>query len=140
MLVRRLRAARRDVVDVDVEGARRSRVQREALDAALLESLAQGDLLAGRLARIAVASGLQPAVELAVVEQQHAGPSADTVMALPVRWPSPIARSNGRSWRLTNATIWSRSPDSSASAGASSSSERTRAVRGSSRRRQTPRF
>ena len=39
---------------------------------ALLERLAQRDLLAGRLARVAVAARLQPAVELAVVEQQHA--------------------------------------------------------------------
>ena len=133
MLVRRLRAARRDVVDVHVEGARRSRVQREALDPALLERLAQGHLLAGRLARIAVAARLQPAIELAVVEQEHlpsvgrdrdraAGqvPLADRAVE------RPLVASH-------EATIWSRSPASSASAGASSSSERTRAVRGSSR-------
>ena len=36
-------------------------------------------------------------------------PSAETVIALPVRWPSAIARSKGRSWRRTKARIRSRS-------------------------------
>jgi hypothetical protein len=68
VLVRRLVPARRDVVDVHVERPRRALVQGEARDAGLLQRLAQRDLLARGFARIAVAAGLQPAVELAVVE------------------------------------------------------------------------
>ena len=70
--MRRLVAARGDVVHVDVERPRRRRVQLEPVDAAFLESFAQRDLLAGGLARVAVAPGLDPQAELAVVEQQHA--------------------------------------------------------------------
>ena len=72
VLVRGLAAARGDVVHVHVERARRPRVEGEAEDAALLERLAQRHLLSRRLAGIAVASRLQPAVELAVVEEEHA--------------------------------------------------------------------
>ena len=65
--------ARRDVVHVHVERVLCRRVQRESADAAFLEGLAQRDLLSRRLAGVAVAARLQPAVELAVVQEQDAG-------------------------------------------------------------------
>ncbi len=72
VLVSGLAPARRDVVHVQVQRARRRGVEREAADAALLECLAQRHLLSRRLPGVAVAARLQPAVELAVVEQEHA--------------------------------------------------------------------
>jgi hypothetical protein len=72
VLVCGLAAARRDVVHVHIERAWCGRVEREPGDPGLLESLAQGHLLAGRLAVVGVAPRLEPAVELAVVQQQDA--------------------------------------------------------------------
>ena len=65
-------AAGRDVVHVHVEGTGRSGVQGEPGQARLLVRLAQSHLLAARLSGVAVAPRLQPTVELAVVQEQHA--------------------------------------------------------------------
>jgi hypothetical protein len=46
-------------------------VEPQAADPRLLEGLAQGHLLPRGLSGLGVAAGLQPAVELAVVEEQH---------------------------------------------------------------------
>src|SRR5262249_55355121 len=50
----------------------RGGVEREAFDARLLERFAERDRLPCRLPRVAVAAGLEPAVELAVMEEEDA--------------------------------------------------------------------
>ena len=72
VLVGGLAPVHRDVVHVHVERSRRGGVKEETADTALLEGLAERHLLAGRLPGLAVAPRLQPAVELAVMQQQHA--------------------------------------------------------------------
>jgi hypothetical protein len=71
VLVGGLVLARGDVVDVDVQGPRRRRVEGEGAEPGLFHGLPECDLFAGRLARIGMASRLEPSVELAVVKQEH---------------------------------------------------------------------
>jgi hypothetical protein len=71
MLMGRVCSPGRDVVDVDVERAGRGRMEDEAADPRLLEGLAKGHVLPRRLSGLGVPAGLEPAVELAVVEEQH---------------------------------------------------------------------
>ncbi len=66
-----LTLARGDVVDVDVEGPRSAAVEVESAEPCLFEGLPKRDLLAARLAGVGVATRLEPAVELAVVQQEH---------------------------------------------------------------------
>jgi spermidine synthase len=61
----------RDVVDIDVERLGGGGVEPQAADPRLLEGLAKGDFLPRRLSGLGVASGLQPAIELAVAKEQH---------------------------------------------------------------------
>lgn len=71
MQVSRVTAMCRDGVDVHVQGSRRGEKNRKGFDARLLARLSQRDLLAGRLPGLGVAPRLQPAAELAVMEQQY---------------------------------------------------------------------
>jgi hypothetical protein len=71
MPVRRLVAAGRDRVHVDVERPRRIRVQRQPLDACLLSGLPQGNRLAVPLIHLRMTARLEPPAELPVVEQEH---------------------------------------------------------------------
>jgi hypothetical protein len=64
-------APRRDRVHVDIERARRRRVESEALDAGFLAGLAEGDVLAHPFSGLRVAAGLEPTPELPVVEEKH---------------------------------------------------------------------
>ena len=118
VLVRRLVAARRDVVHVDVERAA-ARVGCSARPAMPLSSSASRSATSSPV--VSPGSPWPPGCSqrssLRWWSSSTREPSAETVIALPVRWPSRIARSNGRSWRRTKARIWSRSRASSASAG-----------------------
>ncbi len=62
--------ARGNVVDVDVQGPRRRRVEGEPAKPGLFDGLPERDLLAGRLAGVGVASRMVTSVELAVVYQK----------------------------------------------------------------------
>jgi hypothetical protein len=73
MIVLRLLSSGRYAVDVHVEWTRSVRVYRQSNEAGLFARLAQCCGFAALLPGISVAAGLQPAVELAMVEEQHAG-------------------------------------------------------------------
>ncbi len=72
VLVRGLALARGDQVHVEVEGSRRGRMQREADDPGLLERLTRRDHRGIGLVGLSVAARLQPALELAMKQQQQA--------------------------------------------------------------------
>ena len=61
-------------VHVDVQRAGRGRVEGQALDPRLLPSLPERDRVALPLPRLRMASGLEPAPELPVVEEEHPVP------------------------------------------------------------------
>jgi len=70
--VRRVFAARGDLVHVHVQRPRRPGMQDEAGDAGLLAGFPQRDRVPGILAGIRVAAGLQPALQLAVAQEEDA--------------------------------------------------------------------
>src|SRR5258708_27168543 len=72
VLVGRLRTPGGYVVHVHVQGAGRGGLEEEPFDPRLLPRLPQGHVLAAGLAGVGVPSRLQPAVQLAVMEEQHA--------------------------------------------------------------------
>ncbi len=72
MFVLGLEFARRDSVDVDVEGPRRGGME-PGLESGFLRHFPTGHVLARALARFSVASGLKPEMELGVMEKQNRG-------------------------------------------------------------------
>ena len=75
MLVGGLFAAGGDVVDVHIEGAGRFRVQQGGPRGRGLAGLARGHRFARGLPRVPVATRLEPAVELPVVQEEDASRS-----------------------------------------------------------------